>query len=191
MRIAEYWKVLQPRRMVWFMTFTVGGLGLSGLIGYGVSDAIGSNPASGAIIGVLIALLIILFFSGFNAWDKEQRKTADRWPRLDTAQRVAIADILRPFEFEPEIQIVTSNHEDAKNFAVDLCDVFARATNGRLKITPRVYYFPVASGLRIDAPTDDNRRLVLKTALEKRIRIPVYLERRSNVGFMIFVGIRA
>jgi hypothetical protein len=138
--VIEYIKALQPRRVIWFAVFAIGGISFSGAIGYIVARVIGSNPTafrwSAVISGGLLAVLIILFFSGFNAWDKERRKNADKWPRLSAAQRVAIADALRPFAAEPEISIFSNGIDDAANLAIDLCDTFGRATNDAVAFTP-------------------------------------------------------
>jgi hypothetical protein len=97
MRVIEYLQVLQPRRVIWFLAFAIGGISLSGAISYAIGREIGTNGKATGAIGILVALLIVLFISGLNAWDKERIKNADKWPRLNTAQRIAIADALKPF----------------------------------------------------------------------------------------------
>lgn len=212
MGIIEYLKALQPRRVIWFMVFALGGMSISGLLAYGASLVIGSSPAtfhgSAAVNGSLVALLAIVFWSGYVAWDKERSKNKDKWPRIGTSQRIAIANALTPFETErqtepeirpfqteretnDEISIFSYAGDDSAMLAVDLCDVVARATNGRVVPEPQQYPFPLPSGLRIDAPTDDARGLLLKKALEKELKIEVHLERRSKVGFLILIGMRA
>ncbi|HEY9159341.1 hypothetical protein [Candidatus Binatus sp.] len=190
MRVIEYMKALQPRRMIWFLVFAIGGISLSGVFGYIIGHAAGSGTAAGTTIGVLAALLVVLFISGLTAWDKERVRNVDKWPRLNPPQRVAMADALKPFFPEPEIVVYTDGDEPAE-FAVDLCDVLGRATNGLATFEARQYSYPLASGLRIDAPTDDTRAFLIKSVLEKYAGIAAHLERRSKVGFQIFIGKRA
>lgn len=190
MPVIEYMKALQPRRMIWFLVFAIGGISLSGVFGYVIGQAAGAGTAASATIGVLAALLVVLFISGLTAWDKERIKNIDRWPRLSPAQRVAMADALKPFFPEPQIVVYTDGDEPAE-FAVDVCDVLGRASNGLGNFEPEQYSYPLASGLRIDAPTDDARAPLIKSVLERYAGITAHVERRSRVGFQIFIGKRA
>jgi hypothetical protein len=193
MRVMEYMKALQPRRNIWFIS-GISGIGLYGLIAFGIAHAIPLTTTAFHVVAtataLLMALLIVLFVSGYVAWDKERQKNEDEWPRLGASQRVIIADALKPFKAEPDISIFFFT-DDAMTLAIDLCDVFTRATDGTGDFTAQKYPFPLASGLRIDASTDDARGPLIRKVLERELGIEVHLERRSPLGFLIMVGARA
>jgi hypothetical protein len=191
MRVIEYLKALQPRRVIWSIGFAVLGISLFGVFSYIASRIIGGSPVADTTIGVSIALLITLFVSGFIAWDKERAKNEDKWPRLSTDQRIVIANALRPLPLTPEISILVNDEEDSTAFAVDLSDILERATNSPSSFAPQIFPFPIASGLRIDASTDDARAPLIKKILKNKTGIEAHIERRSQVGFAIFIGRRA
>lgn len=202
MRIKEYFLALQPRRIIWFVgeiLLVLATIATFTLTAAGIQHWWFKGAAMLAL--QFFVLVIVLFISGFIAWDKERTDKEEvkgvlnaRWPKLTATEREALAQLLRPFDALPEIGILRNDAEDCRNFAADLCAAMESATNERARgfvIPVRSAPCHLESGIAIISRSNDNRAHRLQTALKEIAKVEAVLSQADFSGFEIHIGARA
>ena len=143
----------------------------------------------------VVIFVLVLFFSGFAAWNIERTRNEDKYRGLNEGQRVAIVKQIGPISPLPTIMVHVTDTQDCVEFGVDLVDTLKRALVGAATMIPPVpidrALNPLPTGITVVARADDARAPSICKALRKVAKLPVILKTDDHEMFLeINIGTR-
>jgi hypothetical protein len=143
----------------------------------------------------LAIVAVVLFFSGFAAWNIERDRNDDKYRGLNERQRIAIVKRIGSISPSPTIMVHVTDTQDCVEFGRDLVDTLERAFIGAMTMTPPVPIDrasnPLPTGITIVARADDARAAAIRKALRKVAKLPATLKTNDHEMFLeINIGTR-